>query len=63
MTDEWKINILRGKREDEFRHDSYAIVRRKCYDYITALYTCVKCKLLKLRNLIEEGEVWGAFNC
>jgi len=55
---------LRGKREDEFRNESYPIVRRKCYDYVMTLTDCVKrMNNFKVLKLLGEGQYWNIFNC
>ncbi len=40
--DTWTLNIMRGKREDELRLESYPLARRKCYDYVKVLEKCSK---------------------
>ena len=30
LPENWKMNITRGKREDELRNEVYGVVRKKC---------------------------------
>ena len=30
LPENWKMNITRGKREDELRNEVYTVVRKKC---------------------------------
>jgi len=53
MPDTWTMNIMRGKREDELRLESYPLARRKCYDYVKVLEQCNK----------DNGKFWTIFNC
>jgi hypothetical protein len=49
----WNLNILRGRKEDELKNESYPIVRRKCYEYAKLFEQCEK----------ENGRFWTPFNC
>lgn len=38
----WKLNILRGKREDDLRNEAYPLARRKCYNAVKDFERCEK---------------------
>ena len=38
----WRLNIMRGKREDELRNEAYYLARRKCYDKAKSFENCEK---------------------
>jgi hypothetical protein len=38
----WKLNILRGKREDDLRNEAYPLARRKCYHAVKEFEKCEK---------------------
>ncbi len=53
MPDLWKLNILRGKREDELKDEAMPIARRKCMKKVNNFIQCER----------EWGKYWTVFEC
>lgn len=53
MPDLWKLNILRGKREDEIKDEAMPIARRRCRKKATDFIQCER----------ENGKYWTVFEC
>ena len=49
----WRLNLMRGNKEDEFRGECFSISRRKCYDVVQEFAKCEK----------ENGMIFTTFNC
>lgn len=49
----WKLNILRGKREDELKDESMPLARRRCRTKATKFIECER----------VNGKYWTVFEC
>lgn len=59
----WKLNILRGKKEDELRGEAYAIARRKCYFPVQEFAECEKQNGLIMTSFRCQASAQKMLNC